>query len=100
MRIVRDVFREYLCNIDPNCRPLSDNPNEEQLVVEVWQCGNADMDCKKTNKSTDAKGVSGSFSKLTVMEENPVAVASNGDPDQELIGNVTISLKVIEYYYL
>lgn len=72
------------------CRPVSDNPNEEQLVVEVWDFDPAETVREKMNKFFDVKGVKG-FRKL--MKEIAVT-ASNGKHDNELIGKATISLKV------
>lgn len=70
--------------------PVSDNPNEEQLVVEVWDFDPAETVREKMNKFFDVKGVKG-FRKL--MKEIAVT-ASNGKHDNELIGKATISLKV------
>lgn len=71
-------------------RPINENPNDESLVVEVWDFDPAESVGEKITKVFDVKGVKG-FKKL--MKEIAVT-ASTGKHDNELIGRCNIPLAV------
>lgn len=71
-------------------RPINENPNDESLVVEVWDFDPAETVGEKMTKFFDIKGVRG-FKKL--MKEIAVT-ASTGKHDNELIGRSNIPLRV------
>ncbi|XP_026840156.1 protein unc-13 homolog 4B isoform X1 [Drosophila persimilis] len=71
--------------------PITENPREEVLIVEVWDFDAAETIKEKVNKLLDVKGVKG-LSKL--MKEIAVT-ASSGKHDNELIGRAAITLKSI-----
>ncbi|XP_055377531.1 protein unc-13 homolog 4B isoform X2 [Condylostylus longicornis] len=71
--------------------PISDNPNSEVLVLEVWDFDAAETVGEKMNKVFEVKGIKG-FRKL--MKEIAVT-ASTGKHDNELIGRTSIPLKSI-----
>lgn len=71
--------------------PINENPNDENLVVEVWDFDPAETVSEKMTKFFDVKGVKG-FKKL--MKEIAVT-ASTGKHDNELIGRCNIPLRTI-----
>lgn len=79
-------------------RPINENPNDESLVVEVWDFDPAETVSEKMTKFFDVKGVKG-FRKL--MKEIAVT-ASTGKHDNELIGRckipLNVRLRLIELY--
>ncbi|KAG4080156.1 hypothetical protein HA402_008227 [Bradysia odoriphaga] len=71
--------------------PITETPNDENLVVEVWDFDPAETVSEKMTKFFDVKGVKG-FKKL--MKEIAVT-ASTGKHDNELIGRCNIPLRTI-----
>lgn len=72
-------------------RPISDNPNEETLVIEVWDFDPAETIGEKMNKFFEVRGAKG-FRKL--MKEIAVT-ASAGKHDNEFVGCAKVPLKTI-----
>lgn len=72
-------------------RPISDNPNEETLIIEVWDFDPAETIGEKMNKFFEIKGAKG-FRKL--MKEIAVT-ASAGKHDNEFVGCSKVPLKTI-----
>lgn len=72
-------------------RPISENPNDETLIVEVWDFDPAETIGEKMNKFFDVKGAKG-FRKL--MKEIAVT-ASSGKHDNEFVGCAKVPLKTI-----
>lgn len=72
-------------------RPISENPNDETLVLEVWDFDPAETIGEKMNKFLDIKGAKG-FRKL--MKEIAVT-ASAGKHDNEFVGCSKVPLKTI-----
>ncbi|CAH1712257.1 unnamed protein product [Chironomus riparius] len=71
--------------------PISENPNDDTLVVEVWDFDPAETIGEKMNKFFDVKGAKG-FRKL--MKEIAVT-ASSGKHDNEFVGSASVPLKTI-----
>ncbi|XP_012162614.1 protein unc-13 homolog 4B isoform X2 [Ceratitis capitata] len=71
--------------------PITDNPKEEVLVVEIWDFDAAETVKDKVNKLFDVKGVKG----LSKLMKEIAQTASTGKHDNELIGRATINLKSI-----
>lgn len=76
----------FLCH-----RPISENPNEDTLILEVWDFDPAETLGEKMNKFFEVKGAKG-FRKL--MKEIAVT-ASSGKHDNEFVGCSKIPLKTI-----
>lgn len=72
-------------------RPISENPNDETLVLEVWDFDAAETIGEKMNKFFDVKGAKG-FRKL--MKEI-ASTASSGKHDNEFVGCAKVPLKTI-----
>lgn len=72
-------------------RPISENPNDETLVIEVWDFDPAETISEKMNKFFEVKGAKG-FRKL--MKEI-AATASSGKHDNEFVGCAKVPLKTI-----
>ncbi|XP_059619903.1 protein unc-13 homolog 4B isoform X1 [Phlebotomus argentipes] len=71
--------------------PISDDANENILVVEVWDFDPAETVREKMNKIFDVKGVRG----LRKLMKEIAVTASSGKHDNELIGKANIPLKSI-----
>ncbi|XP_055678420.1 protein unc-13 homolog 4B isoform X4 [Lutzomyia longipalpis] len=71
--------------------PITDDANENILVVEVWDFDPAETVREKMNKIFDVKGVRG----LRKLMKEIAVTASNGKHDNELIGKANIPLKSI-----
>ncbi|XP_055698353.1 protein unc-13 homolog 4B isoform X3 [Phlebotomus papatasi] len=71
--------------------PISDDANENILVVEVWDFDPAETVREKMNKIFDVKGVKG----LRKLMKEIAVTASSGKHDNELIGKANIPLKSI-----
>lgn len=72
-------------------RPISENPNDETLIIEVWDFDPAETIGEKMNKFFEVKGAKG-FRKL--MKEI-AATASSGKHDNEFVGCSKVPLKTI-----
>ncbi|KAL5288048.1 hypothetical protein ACFFRR_008722 [Megaselia abdita] len=71
--------------------PIPENPNQEILVLEVWDFDAAETVGEKVNKLFDVKGVKG----LRKLMKEIAVTASTGKHDNELIGRTSIPLKTI-----
>jgi hypothetical protein len=71
--------------------PISENPNEDTLVIEVWDFDPAETIGEKMNKFFEVKGAKG-FRKL--MKEIAVT-ASSGKHDNEFVGSAKVPLKTV-----
>lgn len=71
--------------------PISENPNDETLVIEVWDFDPAETIGEKMNKFFEVKGAKG-FRKL--MKEI-AQTASSGKHDNEFVGSAKVPLKTI-----
>lgn len=71
--------------------PISENPNEDTLIVEVWDFDPAETIGEKMNKFLDVKGAKG-FRKL--MKEL-ASTATSGKHDNEFVGGAKVPLKTI-----
>lgn len=78
-------------NVFPLLRPISVNPNEETLIIEVWDFDPAETIGEKMNKFFEVRGAKG-FRKL--MKEIAVT-ASAGKHDNEFVGCAKVPLKTI-----
>lgn len=72
-------------------RPIPENPNQEILILEVWDFDAAETIGEKVNKLFEVKGVKG----LRKLMKEIAVTASTGKHDNELIGRTSIPLKVI-----
>lgn len=75
-------------------RPIPENPNQEILVLEVWDFDAAETVGEKVNKLFEVKGVKG----LRKLMKEIAVTASTGKHDNELIGRTSIALKVIRMH--
>ncbi|CRK88354.1 CLUMA_CG002131, isoform A [Clunio marinus] len=71
--------------------PISENPNEDTLIIEVWDFDPAETIGEKMNKFFEIKGAKG-FRKL--MKEI-ATTASSGKHDNEFVGCSKVPLKTI-----
>jgi BAI1-associated protein 3 len=71
--------------------PICENPNEDTLIIEVWDFDPAETLKEKMNKISDVKGVKG-FSKL--MKEL-ASTATSGKHSNEFVGGAKVPLKTI-----
>ncbi|XP_053963719.1 protein unc-13 homolog 4B isoform X1 [Anastrepha ludens] len=71
--------------------PITDNPKDEVLIVEIWDFDAAETVKEKVNKLFDVKGVKG----LSKLMKEIAQTASTGKHDNELIGRAAITLKSI-----
>lgn len=71
--------------------PISENPNDETLVVEVWDFDPAETVKEKMNKIFDVKGVKG----LRRLMKEMAVTATSGKHDNELVGRANIPLKTV-----
>lgn len=71
--------------------PIARNPNEDTLVLEVWDFDPVETIGEKMTKITDLKGVKG-FRKF--MKEIAVT-ATSGKHDNEFVGSAKVPLKTI-----
>ncbi|XP_037945402.1 protein unc-13 homolog 4B isoform X2 [Teleopsis dalmanni] len=71
--------------------PITENPREEKLIVEVWDFDAAESVKEKVNKIFEVKGVRG----LRKLVKEIALTASTGRHDNELIGRTTITLKSV-----
>ncbi|XP_037921818.1 protein unc-13 homolog 4B isoform X3 [Hermetia illucens] len=70
---------------------IPENPNNEILVVEVWDFDAAETVGEKLNKFFEVKGIRG----LRKLMKEIAVTASTGKHDNELIGRTAIPLKTI-----
>lgn len=85
------VFVSSLTILSLFRRPISENPNDETLVIEVWDFDPAETIGEKMNKFFEIRGAKG-FRKL--MKEIAVT-ASSGKHDNEFVGVAKVPLKTI-----
>ena len=71
-------------------RPITENPRNEVLIIEVWDFDAAETVKEKVNKLMDVKGIKG----LRKLMKEIAMTASTGKHDNELIGRTAITLKV------
>lgn len=71
--------------------PISENPNSEILIVEVWDFDAAETVGEKLNKFFEVKGVRG----LRKLMKEIAVTASTGKHDNEFIGRTAIPIKTI-----
>lgn len=71
-------------------RPIHDNPNDSNLIVEVWDFDPAETIKEKMTKFSEVKGVKG----LKKLMKEIAVTASTGKHDNEFIGEVMIPLNV------
>lgn len=73
------------------CRPLAKNPNDELLVIKVWDFDAAEPIARKVSKVLEVKGAKG-FRK---MVKEVAGNMTSGKQEDEYIGGAKISLKTI-----
>ncbi|XP_058172092.1 protein unc-13 homolog 4B-like [Anopheles ziemanni] len=71
--------------------PITENTNDANLIVEVWDFDPAETVKEKMNKLFEVKGVRG----LRKLMKEIASTASSGKHDNELIGRASIPLKSI-----
>ncbi|XP_075147164.1 C2 and C2B_Munc13-like domain-containing protein staccato isoform X2 [Haematobia irritans] len=71
--------------------PITDNPRNEVLIIEIWDFDAAESVKEKVNKIMDVKGIKG----LRKLMKEIAVTASTGKHDNELIGRTAITLKSI-----
>ncbi|XP_058974958.1 protein unc-13 homolog 4B isoform X3 [Musca domestica] len=71
--------------------PITDNPRNEVLIIEIWDFDAAETVKEKVNKLMDVKGIKG----LRKLMKEIAVTASTGKHDNELIGRTAITLKSI-----
>lgn len=71
--------------------PISKDPNEENLIIEVWDFDPAETVKDKMGKFMEVKGVKG----LRRLMKEIVVTASSGKHENELIGKATVPLKSV-----
>lgn len=71
-------------------RPITENPRNEVLIIEVWDFDAAETVKEKVNKLMEVKGIKG----LRKLMKEIAMTASTGKHDNELIGRTAITLKV------
>uniref|UniRef100_A0A1I8PQW5 Protein unc-13 homolog 4B n=1 Tax=Stomoxys calcitrans TaxID=35570 RepID=A0A1I8PQW5_STOCA len=71
--------------------PITDNPRNEVLIVEIWDFDPAETVKEKVNKIVDVKGIKG----LRKLMKEIAVTASTGKHDNELIGRTAITLKSV-----
>ncbi|XP_023298008.2 protein unc-13 homolog 4B isoform X1 [Lucilia cuprina] len=71
--------------------PITENPRNEVLIIEVWDFDAAETVKDKVNKLMDVKGIKG----LRKLMKEIAMTASTGKHDNELIGRTAITLKSI-----
>jgi BAI1-associated protein 3 len=78
-------------NHSSHFRPITDNANDEILVVEVWDFDPAETVREKIGKISEVKGAKG----LRKLFKDVIVTASSGKHDNELIGRACIPLNTI-----
>ncbi|KAM7362908.1 C2 and C2B_Munc13-like domain-containing protein staccato isoform 2-T2 [Cochliomyia hominivorax] len=71
--------------------PITEDPRNEMLIIEVWDFDAAETVKDKVNKLMDVKGIKG----LRKLMKEIAMTASTGKHDNELIGRTAITLKSI-----
>lgn len=68
-------------------RPLSTCPNEDSLIIEVWDFDPAESLTEKMKKINEVKGVKG-------LQKWVKGVGATGKDKQDLIGTTCVPMKV------